>query len=79
MIYNFSNMGGIADTINNLEAEEDIKVFLTLYKKWYINEKKLSRQQAQQQVIADIKFFINKFIKRADVAQKFAHVLEINI
>ncbi len=78
MLYNFSNMGGIADKINSLETEHDIKVFLTMYRKWYINERKYSKFEAQRQVLTDLKYYTTKFIKKQDLIEKISKVVGFN-
>jgi len=71
----FSTMLGMANTLNSLETDEDIKIFLTKYKKWYINDKKYSKIEAEQQIEKDIKYFAHKFIKKPDLLQKLSHLM----
>lgn len=69
---------GLAGLINSLETEQDIKIFLSKYKKWYIQEKHLSKQEAENKIKLDLKYCIEKFCVNGGLAEKFYRILNIS-
>jgi len=67
--------GGIAGILNSLESEQEIKLFLTKYRKWYIKERNLNRFEAAEHVKHDIAFFIRNFIKSPELILKINSAL----
>jgi len=70
--------GGIARILNSLESENEIKLFLTKYRKWYIKERNLTRWEADEHVKHDIGFFIKSFIKNPELIFKLKSALKIS-
>jgi len=74
----FNTYVGLLGLINNLETEHDIKVFLTKYKRWYIQEKHLTKKEAEDKVRMDLKYCLEKFGINKNLSEKFYQVLDIS-
>jgi len=79
MIDKYSTILGMADMLNSLESDEEIKVFLSKYRKWYINEKNYSKYEAQEQIEKDLKYYARKFIKNEELRQKISNICGFNL
>ncbi|MDD3013730.1 MAG: hypothetical protein PHC34_08525 [Candidatus Gastranaerophilales bacterium] len=70
--------GGIAGILNSLQSENEIKLFLVKYRKWYINERNLTRWEAEEHIKHDIGFFIKRFIRNPELILKLSSALKIS-
>jgi|GEM_PF-5386770 len=70
--------GGIAGILNSLQSENEIKLFLAKYRKWYIKERNLSRWEAEEHIKHDMGFFIKRFIRNPELILKLKTVLKIS-
>ena len=70
MAENYLPYGGIAGLLNSVKSEQEIKLFLTKYKKWYIRSHNLSKNEAEDRIKLDVRFFIDKFVKNTDLISK---------
>lgn len=68
--------GGIAGILNSLHSENEIKLFLAKYRKWYIKERNLTRFEAEEHIKHDIGYFIKRFIKNPDLVLKLSSILK---
>jgi hypothetical protein len=68
--------GGIAGILNSLQSDNEIKLFLTKYKKWYIKERNLTRWEADEHIKHDIGFLIKRFIRNPELILKLSSVLK---
>lgn len=68
---------GLARLLNSLESERDIKIFLSKYKHWYIKERNLSKNEAEDRVKRDIRFFIDRFMRNDDLIRKIVTVTNV--
>ncbi len=75
MTENFVPYGGLANVINSLNSDEEIKVFLTRYKQWYIKTHRLSKQEAERRVVLDLNYFFCKFIQNKELIKKISNIV----
>jgi hypothetical protein len=68
---------GIAGIINSADSEKEIRLFLSKYKQWYIKTLNLSKNEAENHIKMDIRFYINKFIRNEDLANKLSAVVAL--
>lgn len=68
---------GISGFINSVDSEKEIRLFLSKYKKWYIKNFNLSKNEAENHIKMDIRFYINKFIKNEDFANKLSNIVKL--
>ncbi|OGI17537.1 MAG: hypothetical protein A2287_06795 [Candidatus Melainabacteria bacterium RIFOXYA12_FULL_32_12] len=69
---------GLLGLINHLETEQDIRIFLSKYKKWYIQEKHLTKKEAEDKVKMDLKYCLEKFTIDKSLSSKFYQILNIS-
>ncbi len=75
MTENFVPYGGLANVINSLNSDDEIKVFLTRYKQWYIKTHGISKHEAEERVVLDLKYFFCKFIQNKALIKKISNVV----
>ncbi|OGH96921.1 MAG: hypothetical protein A2104_02130 [Candidatus Melainabacteria bacterium GWF2_32_7] len=68
---------GLLGLINHLETEQDIRIFLSKYKKWYIQEKNFTKKEAEDKIKMDLKYCLEKFSINKNLCQKFYKILNI--
>lgn len=77
MFQDFYAYGNTAGAINSLETDEDIKVFLSKYKQWYVKERHLSKDEAERQIKNDIRYFLDKFNIKKNLVFKFSKIFNM--
>lgn len=77
MFEHFYAYGSTTRLMNTLETEDDIKVFLSKYKQWYIKERHFNKEEAERHIKNDISYFIKKFSIKEELVQKFSRILRL--
>ncbi len=54
---------GISSLLNSTENEKEIRLFIAKFKKKYIQERNLSKIEAEKRIKKDLEFLKEKFIK----------------
>ena len=79
MFDSYNTYIGLAGLINSLETEQDVKVFLSKYKKWYVQEKHLDKMEAENKIKLDLQYCIEKFRINKNLAEQFRRLLNISV